>query len=282
MKHPGSSQLLALLLVTLAVSGCQEGQSPDRAQGTTRAPVSEVPVAVEQEPVDLEEVLEITPEYMVGITYPQSAIVHPRLAAEMKRYAEEQRAQFMEAVQARAESKGASDDGVLYDLSLRFTQVIDTPQLAAYAAEGSSFTGGAHANALLERFVWLPDQGRLLTFGELVPGKEGREAVAAHVREQLHTALSQRVDADELPAGERSEWISSASRMIEEGTQPDPENLDTFEPVVNSSGKVTALRFVFPPYQVGPYSDGVQTAQVPSAVLRPHVATEYQDMFAEG
>ncbi len=278
MRDPGSTHLLALLVVALAVSACK----PEQSDMDNGASGSAVPVAATPEPVVLEEVLEITPEYMIGITYPQSAIAHPELAAEMKRYAEEQRAQFMEAVQARAEGKGESDDVVLYDLSLRFTQVIDTPQLTAYAAEGSSFTGGAHAIALLERFVWLPGERKLLTFGELVPREDGRVAVAAHVREQLHTALAQRAEADDLPADERTELISSAARMIDEGTAPDLENLDTFEPVVDAAGKVTALRFVFPPYQVGPYSDGVQTVQVPAAVLRPHVASAYRDMFAEG
>jgi hypothetical protein len=47
-------------------------------------------------------------------------------------------------------------------------------------------------------------------------------------------------------------------------------------------GRLRALRFVFPPYQVGPYSDGVQTVEVPASVLLPHVAAEYRGLFAAG
>ena len=41
-----------------------------------------------------------------------------------------------------------------------------------------------------------------------------------------------------------------------------------------------ALRFVFPPYQVGPYSDGVQTVEVPAAVLRPYLADDVRGLFS--
>ena len=102
------------------------------------------------------------------------------------------------------------------------------------------------------------------------------------MREQLHTALSQRMDADELPAGERAEMLKSAGKMIDEGTAPDPEHFSQFEPVVDASGRITALRFVFPPYQVGPYSDGKQTVEVPTAALLAHVAPAYRKLFAGG
>ena len=70
--------------------------------------------------------------------------------------------------------------------------------------------------------------------------------------------------------------------MIDEGTEPDIDNFDQFEPVVGADGKLRALRFVFPPYQVGPYSDGTQTVEVPASVLLPHVAAEYRPLFAAG
>ena len=43
-----------------------------------------------------------------------------------------------------------------------------------------------------------------------------------------------------------------------------------------------ALRFVFPPYQVGPYSDGTQTVEVPSSVLLPLLAPPERGLFAGG
>jgi len=94
--------------------------------------------------------------------------------------------------------------------------------------------------------------------------------------------LSQRVDADELEPAERTEVVEGASRMIEAGTAANPENYSEFEPVVDTGGRITGLRFVFAPYQVGPYSDGTQTVEVPASVLLPHVAPEYRGLFAGG
>jgi len=70
--------------------------------------------------------------------------------------------------------------------------------------------------------------------------------------------------------------------MIDEGTAPDAVNYTEFEPVLGGEGRLDALRFVFPPYQVGPYSDGTQTVEVPARVLLPHVAPEYRQLFAAG
>jgi Protein of unknown function (DUF3298). len=70
--------------------------------------------------------------------------------------------------------------------------------------------------------------------------------------------------------------------MINEGTAPEMENFSQFLPVVDRQGQITALRFVFPPYQVGPYSDGTQTVDVPVSVLLPHIAAEFRGLFAAG
>jgi len=70
--------------------------------------------------------------------------------------------------------------------------------------------------------------------------------------------------------------------MIADGTAPKAANFARFEPVVDADGRIRALRFVFPPYQVGPYSDGTRTADVPAAVLLPVLAPEYRRLFRGG
>ena len=78
------------------------------------------------------------------------------------------------------------------------------------------------------------------------------------------------------------EQLKNAADMIEQGTEPKPGNFANFEPVLDAGGKIAALRFVFPPYQVGPYSDGTQTVEVPAAVLLPHVPPIERGLFAGG
>lgn len=277
MKHPHRKCAFTIMML-VAIAGC------DRESTTTPPGDAAIsPSAVEPGArVELADVMEATSDYVIGVSYPESAARYPKLAAEMKRYADDARADLMRAVQARRQREPAgegSEGAAMYDLSLSFTEVVDSPTLVAYAADGSSYTGGAHGTPLLARFTWLPRQDRRLTAEALVPQASGWQAIAAHVREQLHTALSQRVEADGLTPAERAEVVKGASRMIDDGTRAEPDNFSQFEPVVGVDGKITALRFVFPPYQVGPYSDGTQTVEVPASVLLPHVAPEYRGLF---
>jgi hypothetical protein len=226
----------------------------------------------------LQDVVERDPRYMIGISYPPIANRYPGLAAELKRYADAARAELMQAVAGMGQEKPTAP----YDLSLAFTPIVANPHLVAIAAEGSSYTGGAHGNPLVARFVWLPQSDRRLTALDLVPDRAAWRDISDRVREQLHTALSQRVDADALSPAEREDVVRSAGRMIDAGTGPDPANFAQFEPVLAADGRIAALRFVFPPYQVGPYADGTQTVDVPADVLLPKIAPAYRHLFVGG
>lgn len=271
-----SARVVVVCLLTLCLLACKrEAPAPAPAKATEAT----VTTAAPQPVAPLADVIETTSDYVIGISYPASAAKYPGLVAELRRYADAARGDLLQAVKARqAADAGASP----YDLSISFIEVLDSPTLFAVAADGSSYTGGAHAAPLIARFVWLPQQGRLLTASDLVPDAKSWAPIAANVREQLLTAVSQRVDADALPPAERLEVVKSASRMIEDGTEPSAESFAMFEPVTAPSGKLRALRFVFAPYQVGPYSDGTQTVEVPAVVLLPYVAPAYRELFQAG
>lgn len=275
MKSVIARRAVAVTVLCLAMAACKrEAAAPTTAAAPGTTPAAGTPAVVPA--VELKDVVETTPDYIIGISYQTPAAKYPGLAAELKRYADAARADLIEAAQARKKGEGSAP----YDLSLNFTEVLDSPNLVAVAAEGSSYTGGAHGSPLIARFVWLPQQNQLLKATDLVPDKKGWDAISRYVREQLHSALSQRVDADDLAPAERAEVVESAGRMIDDGTDADPANFALFEPVVAVDGKLTALRFVFAPYEVGPYSDGTQTVEVPASVLLPYVAPAYKAMFA--
>lgn len=269
----------SLLALALALAACNRGNdTPAPAQTPSGIP----PVATQTMPaatsVPLQDVFETNQRYIIGISYPPAAANYPGLAAELKKYADSARAELMQAVTGLGNDKPASP----YDLSLRFNQVLETPQVVAVAADGSSYTGGAHGTPLIARFVWLPKQNSLLQAQQLVPQATGWKTISDYVREQLHGALSQRIDANEMSPGERAEMIKSAGKMIDEGSEADASNFAQFEPLADAGGKLKGLRFVFPPYQVGPYADGTQTVDVPAEVLLPHVAPAYRGLFVGG
>lgn len=270
---------LALALVpalVLALAACGRGEDPAPADATAPAAPADAPPAPAAATPTLEDVIERTPRYVVGISYPSEAKKYPGLAVELDRYAQAAREELLQAAAAAGEGTG----GTLYDLSLEFRMLAETPRLVAVAADGSSYTGGAHGNPLVARFVWLPAQERLLQAGELIPDEAGWRDVSGYVREALYAALSQRIDAEELEPAERSQILRTGGQMIDEGSAPAADKFDLFEPVLTADGRIEALRFVFPPYQVGPYADGTQSVVVPAEVLLPHVAADYRELFA--
>jgi len=270
--------LYCLPLLVLALAACQRDVPP--VPGGTQSPAQAPAEAVQpldQSPGELKDVVEMDPKFIVGISYPPEANRYPGLALALHAYAQAARDELMEAV-----SGAELQPGTMYDLSLNFSTLLDTPEILAIAADGSSYTGGAHDNPLIERFVWLVSEQKLLTADTLLGDAAGWAAISDYVREQLHAALSQRIDADELEPDERSRLMRSAGRMIDEGSSPEVANFQQFEPIPGPGGKLAGLRFVFPPYQVGPYSDGVQTVDVPARVLLPHVAPAYRGLFVPG
>ena len=262
------------LVAVLGIAGCNRDASAPAA-----APVDPAAATTAVEPVAprLEDVIERDPRYVIGISYPPIARKHPGLARLLEAYARDAKAELMVAVSGLGDTRPSAP----YELSLAFSEVAATPQLVAIAADGHTWTGGAHANPLLARFVWLPQQDRQLTAAALIPDPGQRQALADYLREQLVTRLSQRIDSDAPPPAQRADMLANGSRMIDAGTTPDPRNFAQFEPVLDGEGRITALRFVFPPYQVGPYADGMQVVEVPARSLLPMVAPAYRGLFTE-
>ena len=265
------ARLAAVVLLAVLASACDRGRAPPPQDAATSTPPAAAPVV-------LADVVETTPNYIVGISYPKSAAKYPELARALQAYADAARGELMQAVQGLGGQKPTAP----YDLSLQFTGLVDTPQVVAIAADGSSYTGGAHGNPLVARFVWLPQRQEMLKAEALVADASGWQAISDACREQLMTALSQRLDADEVEGADRANQLKNGSRMIDDGIRPDPQNFAQFEPVMNAEGQIRAIRFVFPPYQVGPYVDGTRTVELPARALLPHIVPGYRKLFQGG
>ncbi|KGK59070.1 hypothetical protein NC00_03695 [Xanthomonas cannabis pv. phaseoli] len=268
------------LLLLALLAGCtqREPATPELAEPAADAAASATPA---QEPLlvqsgPLEDVIEQTPAYMVGISYPRGLDAYPELTALIRNYANAARGELMEAVSGLGNDKPAAP----YELSLAFETLVQTADLIVVSADGSRYTGGAHGDPLVARFVWLVKERRQLTAQAMIPDPAGWEKIGRDVAAQLHAAATQRVEADRVPVEEQAEQVASADRMIAEGTAAQVDNFAQFVPVLNATGQIAAVRFVFPPYQVGPYSDGTQTAEVAASTLLPWVAPEYAHLFA--
>lgn len=268
------------LVLVLLVAGC--GREP-AAPPASPAPAAVAPTAAPAQPVvepasagPLRDVIEHTPSYMVGISYPSGLDDQPGLVALVRGYADAARAELMKAVDGLGNDRPPAP----YELSLGFETRLRTPTLIVVAADGSRYTGGAHGEPLVARFVWLPQQQRQLTAQALLADAHGWDVVGRYAAGQLHASAAARAEADALPPQEQAALLQNSDKMIAEGTAADAGNFAEFEPLLAADGRIAALRFVFPPYQVGPYSDGTRTVDVPAAVLRPLLAPEYAPLFA--
>ncbi len=273
------ARMLAACLLLALLAACQreaaEGAAAPGPQPAPAEPDAAAPLPADAAPA-LVDVIEHDPRYVVGISYPPGAANDPGLARALHAYAEAARSELLQAVGGLDAAPTAP-----YELSLGFRELMRSADVVAVAADGSLYTGGAHGQPLLARFVWLPRQQRMLTAQDLVATPAGWEAVGDFAREQLGAAAATRAADDGREPGEQQRLLSGALKMIADGTAPDPANFAQFEPLAAADGRIAALRFVFPPYQVGPYADGVQTVDVPAAVLRPYLADDVRGLFAE-
>ncbi|MGY3264533.1 DUF3298 and DUF4163 domain-containing protein [Lysobacter sp. HA35] len=267
--------LAAPAVACLLLAACQK-PAPAPQAGTATPSGSAQPASGATAPsVALKDELETTSTHIIGISYPRELAKYPGLAAEAQRYAAQARQQVLDAAKQRPPDTAAGP----YELSLEFQLKHESPDMVVLAVDGSAYTGGAHGMPMIQRWVWLPAQNRMLTAAELFPQPQSWEHIASDVRTQLHTELEQRLDADKVDPHDRAAMLKSANAMIEGGTEPKPEDFAVFEPVLDGAGKITALRFVFPPYQVGPYSEGMHTVDLPASQLMQDVAPAYRTLF---
>ncbi|WWW34781.1 DUF3298 domain-containing protein [Stenotrophomonas rhizophila] len=264
------------------VAGCKRDAADTAAppaDGSTAAQPANIETPADAAaPVELRDVIENTPQAVVGISYPTDIARYPGPAKALSDYAGAARGELQQAVDGLGNDKPTMP----YELSLSFEKVLETPQLVVVSADGSRYTGGAHGEPLVARFVWLPEQQQMLTADKLVADAKGWKAVSDYIGDQLRERVATRLSSEDMDPGQLQESLRSASRMIADGTEPSAENFSQFQPLTGTDGKISAVRFVFPPYQVGPYSDGTQTVDVPASVLAPHVGTAYAGLFARG
>lgn len=278
MLSPHYRNTVLLSALTLALVACQPGTDSTAKPADASSPIApatSVPAQAVPAVLDVHESSEIV---TVDITYPAGSERYPGLLKAMTDYAQAQRDEM------KTEVANAGDEKPLVplNLTLAFDKVAETPSLVAIAGKGDFYSGGAHGMPLLPSFVWLPQQDSLMTADALMADAAGWQAVRDHVRVQLKAQSAKRTAENKaLSASERVMILRDDAKSIDDGTEAKPENFVAFTPLLDDKQHIRALRFSFPPYQVGPYAYGIQSVEVPASVLKPHVAAGYRDLFAQ-
>jgi len=174
------------------------------------------------------------------------------------------------------------DENLPEDMPISFHEadyklVAQTPHVVAVFGSGSEYTGGVHPQIFMESLVWLPEKQQWLTASVLMADSEGWQALSDYVRDDLYRQARSHFPE---PSAEDQAWLATQRNYwINKGAGPDAENFEYFQPLVSDDGRISGLKFVFPPYQVGSWADGTWEVDVPASVLYPHIADEYRDVF---
>ena len=147
---------------------------------------------------------------MLGISYPPAVNKYPALAQQLSTYAEHAKAELLKAV----DELGNDTPTAPYELSLAFDLLVDTPQVVAVSAEGSSYTGGAHGQPLVARFVWLPRQERMLTAQELLASPKGWQAVSDYASDKLLEQAMVRAQGEDMTPEEQQAGVGQDEELV--------------------------------------------------------------------
>ncbi len=268
---PRAKLMVAMLACTVVLAASCKREQPANAPTATAAPP-----AAAVAPMVLQDQIEHTPTYLLGITYPKGMVLPSGLAREMKVYADASRKRLVDA----AAPHKAGDAGVPYDMSLEFRQIVPQAHgLIAIAADGSLYSGGAQGDPLIRRFLWDAQGGSLIRAQDLLTGDAGWVTISNSVRETLIGQIRARMEDDKQAPEEVDKAIAKMKSIVEAGTQPAASEFSEFEPMIDAGGKLVGLTFVFPPYQVAGYSDGIQRADVPVAVFQQYLNPKYRGLF---
>lgn len=253
-----SRHILSLCFVAAGLAACQDGA--DRSNGGNTPPPSKADARKDTE--SGQEGL-YTIEVKVSPLPPSAA----PLRATIDRFVDRQKRAFLDSLDAPGARERAKE--LPWDLNLDIAVAARTDRFINVQVDGSAFTGGAHPAPIVDSFTYDLRKQRVVGIRELFEDPHAAESVfATEARRQLLTALDDQDDP-----------LPSDSQQIDVGTAPDKDHYRVFSLLTGPDDKVHGLTFIFPPYQVAPYSAGPQAIDVPSEAFSAYLKPEYREAF---
>ena len=214
-----------------------------------------------------------TDRYEYRVRWSDALAEDPGLEAAVRGLADQHLQEFLQGA-------GAATDSQRWTLELDFMPCAGTSSLRCIAGDGSIHSGGAHPLPIVERLLYSTAQSRPLRPDQLFTDSgvdAALRAISTYSRELL---LTQRISQATV-SGATADAAARASMRdeIRSGAEPGAANYRLAEPVVGASGRINALKFVFPPYQVASYAEGTLVAEVPASVFAQWLRPEFRDEF---
>lgn len=161
--------------------------------------------------------------------------------------------------------KAAQDDRKYQQVwAQRWQFEAETDQLLAFSTKHITYTGGAHSNLVFQGVIWDRGAERRISFAELFQDSKGAMAV-------LKPAFCQALAEEQASRrqGEKNAMFSDC---------PDPS---AYPILPIGEGQINAFRVLVPPYEAGPWSEGVYEILLDASSLSKFVAPRYVAAFAK-
>ena len=187
------------------------------------------------------------------------AALEPALVRDLRSAALADRERAIREAAAAGEIAGRP---IQYEWIERWKPEAETDLLLALSAQQYSYTGGAHGNLLLKSVLWDRGANRRIGFAELFADPA---AMWAALKPPFCAAL------DEARSARRGGELGANFADC-----PEPS---AFPVVPEGNDEIGRIRVLVPPYEAGPWVEGVYEVSLPVAVVRPYLLPRYDGVF---
>lgn len=224
-----------------------------------------------------------TQRYRIRIDYPDLPTDSAALQAKLHEVGQAAKCEFMQSLPDPKQFPEFADRQL--QLMLDFATATQTPRFISVREHGMSNTGGAHPIPVDAGYVYDRKLGKLITLDDLFndPDK-ARNRLSQMARQALRQKIIEPAEQNDQgnSAAENRDYVENLGTMLDEGTQPTPENFAEYVLVApKGSDDISILRLFFSTYQVAPYVYGPQAVDIAVDKLSDLLKPEYRNAFTE-
>lgn len=203
--------------------------------------------------------------YEITVYYPYQVLKYPHIYSKLEKKVSDIKKEEGFPVK----DKDINTDSYPWQLTVDMREFTSAGDLASVLIYTLSYTGGAHPNHYYESLNFNTNNQRIISLDDLFSDSKYIYELSKYVTDSLLKIKSDKT-GEEIQS---DEWI-------ERGALPLSENFGIFVFVPNNDHtKIEGIKFIFPPYTVGPYSDGTYEVFVPAKAFLKFLKEDLRNSF---
>jgi len=206
-----------------------------------------------------------TDQYEITVYYPYQVLKYPDIYNRLKNTVSDIKKEESYPVQEQT----VQTESYPWQLKIDMREFRSGGNFASILIYSMSYTGGAHPNHYYESLNFNTENQKIVNLDDLFSNAKYINEISQYVTSALLRIKSKKtgenIDSDE--------WI-------ERGALPLSDNFQIFIFIPNKDHTaIEGIKFIFPPYTVGPYSDGTYEVFVPVKIFSKYLKDDIRDSF---